>query len=105
MGAGLQHLDGGISGEGWLADNVVTPVLAAGRHSAVEEAPMGWFRRKVHVTLIDDALVWIAREVDLDLIHWCRCRRASWDAPLFRHMLLGTDDETGVEPGPTAAGD
>jgi hypothetical protein len=36
-----------------------------------------------------DALIEIAREFDLDLVHWCQCRRASWDNPQFRHMLLG----------------
>jgi hypothetical protein len=40
-----------------------------------------------------DALAEIAREFDLDLVHWCRCARASWDMPLFRRLLLGEDDE------------
>lgn len=38
-----------------------------------------------------DALELIAREFDLDLVHWCRCVRVSPDIPLFRHMLLGTE--------------
>jgi hypothetical protein len=38
-----------------------------------------------------DALAQVAREFDLDLVHWCRCARASWDTPLFRRLLLGTD--------------
>ena len=38
-----------------------------------------------------DALTEIAREFDLDLVHWCRCGRASWDNPLFRLLLVGTD--------------
>lgn len=40
-----------------------------------------------------DALAQIAREFGLDLVHWCRCARASPDSPLFRHLLLGTDAE------------
>lgn len=36
-----------------------------------------------------EALAQIAREFDLDLVHWCRCGRASWDALLFRQLLLG----------------
>lgn len=40
-----------------------------------------------------DALELIAREFDLDLVHWCRCVRVSPGIPLFRHMLLGTDAE------------
>jgi hypothetical protein len=42
-------------------------------------------------TLSADALIEIAREFDLDLVHWCRCGRASWDSPLFRHLLVGTE--------------
>lgn len=38
-----------------------------------------------------DALVLIAREFDLDLVHWCRCVRASPDTALFRNLLLATD--------------
>jgi hypothetical protein len=38
-----------------------------------------------------DALAEIARAFDLELVQWCRCECASWDAPLFRHMLLGSD--------------
>ncbi len=44
-----------------------------------------------HQSAIDLAM--IAREFDLDLVHWCRCARASWDMPLFRRLLLGTEDE------------
>jgi hypothetical protein len=36
-----------------------------------------------------DVLVEIARQFDLDLVHWCRCVRASWDDPLFRQLLVG----------------
>lgn len=36
-----------------------------------------------------DALSQIAREFDLELVHWCRCARASWDDPLFRELLTG----------------
>jgi hypothetical protein len=36
-----------------------------------------------------DALIEIARQFDLELVHWCRCARASWDNPLFRHLLIG----------------
>jgi hypothetical protein len=35
------------------------------------------------------ALIEIAREFDLDLVHWCRCVRAAWDDPLFRRLLVG----------------
>ena len=45
-----------------------------------------------------DALAQIARGCDLDLVHWCRCARASWDVPLFRHLLLGTDAEQAFAP-------
>jgi hypothetical protein len=34
-----------------------------------------------------DELACVAREFDLDLIHWCRCERASWDEPLLRQLL------------------
>jgi hypothetical protein len=34
-----------------------------------------------------EALIQLAREFDLDLIHWCRCARASWDDPLFCQLL------------------
>jgi len=37
-----------------------------------------------------EALAEIAREFDLDLVHWCRCARASWDTPRFR-QLVGVD--------------
>jgi hypothetical protein len=37
-----------------------------------------------------NALAEIAREFDLELVHWCRCCRVSWNDPLFRHLLLGT---------------
>ena len=40
-----------------------------------------------------DAIVEIAREFDLELVHWCRCGRAAWDTPLFRQLLLGADAE------------
>jgi len=40
------------------------------------------------------ALAEVAREFDLDLVHWCRCVRVPWDAPLFRHLLLGTEAES-----------
>ena len=40
-----------------------------------------------------DALAEIAREFDLDLIHWCRCGRAPCDTRLFRELLLGTNAE------------
>src|SRR5262249_46799503 len=38
-----------------------------------------------------EVLARVAREFDLDLVHWCRCARASWDTPLFRQLLLGAD--------------
>jgi hypothetical protein len=38
-----------------------------------------------------DALAGIAREFDLDLVHWCRNARLSWGDPWFRHLLLGRD--------------
>jgi hypothetical protein len=38
-----------------------------------------------------DALAEIARGFDLEVVQWCRCERASWDTPLFRHMLSGSD--------------
>jgi hypothetical protein len=37
-----------------------------------------------------DALAQVAREFDLELVHWCRCERATWDSPVFRHLLIGT---------------
>ncbi len=39
---------------------------------------------------LGDALAGIAREFDLDLVHWCRCARVSWDDPLFRQLLTAT---------------
>jgi hypothetical protein len=45
-----------------------------------------------------DALALISREYDLDLVHWCRCVRASPDTPQFRHLLLGTDAEPLAAP-------
>jgi hypothetical protein len=36
-----------------------------------------------------DVLTEIARQFDLDVLHWCRCVRASWDDPLFRRLLVG----------------
>jgi hypothetical protein len=38
-----------------------------------------------------DAVATIARAFDLELVQWCRCERASWDTPLFRQMLLGSN--------------
>jgi hypothetical protein len=38
-----------------------------------------------------EALMEISRQFDLDLVHWCRCSRASWDTPLFRQLLLGME--------------
>ena len=38
-----------------------------------------------------EALARIAHELDLDLVYWCRCARASWDSPRFRQLLLGSD--------------
>ena len=55
-----------------------------------------------------DALAQIAREFDLDLVHWCRCGRASPDTPLFRNLLLGTDAEPAsnvTSAKPSAAAD
>jgi hypothetical protein len=46
-----------------------------------------------------DALAEIAREFELTLVHWCRCGRVSWDDPLFRRLLLGTDAEPGSADG------
>jgi hypothetical protein len=43
-----------------------------------------------------DSLAKIAREFDLELVDWCRCGRASPDAPLFRQLLLGADSEPGA---------
>lgn len=47
-----------------------------------------------------DALARIAREFDFDLVHWCRCARVSWESPLFRHLLLGTNADPGAAPDP-----
>lgn len=38
-----------------------------------------------------DALTKLARAFDLELVHWCRCERASPDEPLFR-QLIGADE-------------
>jgi hypothetical protein len=38
-----------------------------------------------------DSLAEIARAFDLEMVQWCRCERASWDVPLFRHILLSSD--------------
>jgi hypothetical protein len=35
-----------------------------------------------------DCLAEIAREFNLNLVHWCRCVRASWTDPLFRQLLI-----------------
>jgi hypothetical protein len=43
-----------------------------------------------------DALAQIALQFDLELVNWCRCARALWDMPLFRHLLLGDDIEEGT---------
>jgi hypothetical protein len=47
-----------------------------------------------------EALAAIAREFDLDLVHWCRCGRALWDTPLFRQLLLGAAAEPGATRDP-----
>jgi hypothetical protein len=35
-----------------------------------------------------EGLARLAREVDLDLVHWCRCARVGWDEPLFAELLV-----------------
>jgi hypothetical protein len=45
-----------------------------------------------------EVLADLAKEYDLDLIHWCRCARAAWDDPMFRQLLGGTDDDSSAAP-------
>ncbi|HTK73663.1 MAG TPA: hypothetical protein VL371_00295 [Gemmataceae bacterium] len=38
-----------------------------------------------------EALAEFARAFDLELVHWCRCAKASHESPLFRRLITGAD--------------
>ena len=72
--SGFSFRAGGLQGYGIEEDGLIS-VLGIVQEPAGEE-PV-------------EALARLAHEFDLELVHWCRCTRASWKAPLFRQLLTG----------------
>ena len=110
----LEHSFGGLSFRGVSFRGAGSPIMSGFSFRAADGLECYGVEEEWRVTVLGvvqdvpaspparsaDALARIAREFDLDLVHWCRCGRASPDAPLFRHLLLGTDAEPDAAPDP-----
>jgi hypothetical protein len=100
-----QAFGGGIAFRGVTYRGARTPIASGYSFIAADGLQCYGVAEDGHVTVLGivqnrpstpaarsaDALTQLARRFDLDLVHWCRCVRASCDNPLFRHLLIGTD--------------